>query len=46
MIDIGYQTHNAIQNLGSLWVFMVLYFAKVIVYLLYRMIKSISRGKI
>jgi len=34
MVDLGYESHNEILNLGSLAIFLVLYFLKVILYFL------------
>lgn len=32
MEDIGYETHNSLLNLGSLWIFLTFYVVKVIIY--------------
>jgi len=34
MQDLGYETHNSVLNLGSLAIFLALYFLKMLLYLL------------
>jgi hypothetical protein len=46
MEDIGYDTHNSVLNLGSLWLFSLYYFLKVFIYLVYRLVKFLSKGRI
>lgn len=41
MQDLGYDSHNSIQILGSLWIFSVLYFVRLIIYL--PLITALSR---
>ena len=43
MEDLGYETHNAILNLGSMWIFANIYFLRVIIYLVLKAVKRYSR---
>ena len=43
MQDLGYDSHNSVQILGSLWIFSVLFFVRLILYLPLIMILSQCR---
>ena len=45
MVDVGYETHNEILNLGSISLFVVYYFLKVIIYLLLKLYTYLSGKK-
>mmetsp|Transcript_39108 Transcript_39108/g.59653 ORF Transcript_39108/g.59653 Transcript_39108/m.59653 type:complete len:81 (-) Transcript_39108:947-1189(-) len=46
MKDLGYETHNAILNLGSLSIFLVFYFFKLTLFLLTLCVSKVTgRGK-
>ena len=42
MVDLGYETHNQLLNLGSLAIFVVLYFLKMVVYFIFFPLKYFS----
>ena len=42
MVDLGYESHNEILNLGSLAIFLFVYFLKVILFILLLPISSYS----
>jgi len=44
MVDLGYETHNQMLNLGSLAIFIVFYFIKVILYLVLYPFRIFSQG--
>ena len=43
MQDLGYDSHNSVQILGSLWVFSVIFFVRLILYLPMIMTLSLCR---
>jgi len=45
MVDLGYETHNEILNLGSVSLFIAFYFFKVVVYLLLSLYQSLTGTK-
>ena len=42
MEDIGYNTHNAIVILGSIWIYSLFYLGKLLVYLVYICVQKLS----
>ena len=46
MEDLGYETHNSILNLGSLFIFGTIYVIKVVIYLVGRIFQRFSGIKI
>ena len=46
MKDLGYESHNAVINLGSVFVFGLLYFFQVILYWILRMLKFSKLAKL
>ena len=45
MQNLGYETHNSILNLGSMWIFAILYFFKVGVYYTLKTIRRFTKYK-
>jgi hypothetical protein len=46
MEDLGYETHNSILNLGSLFIFGTIYVVKVAVYLIGEILSFLTGMKI
>ena len=46
MQNLGYESHNSLLILGSLWIFVAIYIAQVLTVLIYKALKFVLKNKI
>ena len=45
MENLGYESHNAVINLGSMAIFFTLYFVKIIIFMFVKLYKKCAKGR-
>ena len=45
MEDLGYETHNSILNLGSMWIFGIQYFLRVFIYIILKLVRYFPKNR-